>query len=327
MSQLVTIYGGSGFIGRYIARRMAKRGWRVRVAVRHPNEAMFVRTYGAVGQVEPVLCNIRDAASVGSALQGADAVVNCVGILTEDGRNSFDAVQAGGAGRVARLAAEAGITNIVQISAIGADKDSDSDYANSKAQGEAAVLDAQPNATILRPSVVFGPEDGFFNRFASMSKYGPVLSIVGGDTRFQPVYVDDVAHAAEKVLTGEAKPGIFELGGPDIRTLRELICEMLDVIHRRRLVINLPFGVAAGLARTFSFFQAITVGLFNNSILTVDQVRNLKRDNLVGDDAKGFAELGIEPINLSLVIPDYLWRFRPAGQYDDIKASAKNLKV
>lgn len=327
MSQLVTIFGGSGFIGRYIARRMAKQGWRVRVASRRPNEAMFVRTYGAVGQVEPVLCNIRDDASVQAALQGADAVVNCVGILTEDGKNSFDAVQAEGAGRVARLAAEEGISNFVQLSAIGADENADSRYASSKALGEAAVLAAQPDAVILRPSVVFGPEDGFFNRFAAMSKFGPVLSIVGGDTVFQPVYVDDVANAAEKALTGEAIPGIYELGGPDQRTLRDLIDEMLAVIHRRRLVVNLPFSVGAGLARMFSFAQAVTVGLFHNSILTVDQVQNLKHDNVVSEGAKGFPDLQIEPTNLSVVIPDYLWRFRPAGQYDDIKASAKNLKA
>jgi NADH dehydrogenase len=327
MSQLVTIFGGSGFIGRYIARRMAKQGWRVRVASRRPNEAMFVRTYGAVGQVEPVLCNIRDDASVRSALQGADAVVNCVGILTEDGRNSFDAVQAEGAGRVARQAADEGISNFVQLSAIGVDEDADSHYASSKALGEAAVLDALPGAVILRPSVVFGPEDGFFNRFAAMSKFGPVLSIVGGDTMFQPVYVDDVAKAAEKALNGQAVSGVYELGGPDQRTLRDLIDEMLAVIHKRRLVINLPFSVGAGLARVFSFVQAVTVGLFHNSILTVDQVKNLKHDNVVSEGAKGFADIGIEPINLSAVIPDYLWRFRPAGQYDDIKASAKNLKV
>ena len=206
MNKLVTIYGGSGFIGRYIARRMAKEGWRVRVAVRRPNEAIFVRPYGVVGQVEPVFCNIRDDASVRAVMQGADAVVNCVGVLNEVGKNGFDAVQAEGAGRIARIAAELGVGQLVQLSAIGADADSASAYARSKAEGEAAVRRAFPEAVILRPSVVFGSEDQFFNRFAAMTRFGPLLPVVGAETKFQPVYVDDVAQAAVKAVLGEAAP-------------------------------------------------------------------------------------------------------------------------
>ncbi len=219
MSKLVTIFGGSGFVGRYIARRMAKEGWRVRVACRRPNEALFVRSYGAVGQVAPVFCNIRDDASVKAALAGADAAVNCVGTFSKGGANNFDAVQTDGAGRIARLAAEAGLEALVQISALGADVNASSDYARSKGEGEAAVLAAFPNAMILRPSVIFGNEDGFFNRFAAMSRLGPVLPLVGGATKFQPVYVEDVAQAAVAGLTTDAS-GIYELGGPDVDSLQ-----------------------------------------------------------------------------------------------------------
>lgn len=241
MSKLVTIYGGSGFVGRYIARRMAREGWRVRVACRRPNEAIFVRPYGVVGQVEPVFCNIRDDDSVRSVMQGADAVVNCVGTFDKGGKNNFDAVQHEGAERIARIAAEEGVSRMVHVSAIGADPKGKSLYAKSKGKGEEAVLEHMPQAVILRPSVIFGPEDAFFNRFASMTRMGPVLPIVGGATKFQPVYVDDVAQAAVKGVLGQAVPGIYELGGPDVMTFRELMQVMLDVIRRRRFVANIPF--------------------------------------------------------------------------------------
>ncbi|MDK3075076.1 complex I NDUFA9 subunit family protein [Sedimentitalea sp. JM2-8] len=326
MSKLVTIYGGSGFVGRYIARRMAKQGWRVRVAVRRPNEALFVRPYGVVGQVEPVLCNIRDDASVAAAMQGADAVVNCVGILNETGKNRFDAIQDEGAERVARLAAAAGVARMVQISAIGADADSDSDYARTKALGEAGVLRYMPDAVILRPSVIFGPEDDFFNRFAGMTRFGPLLMIAGGGSRFQPVYVDDVAAAAEKAVTGQAALGVYELGGPEVKTLRALVEQMLAVIHRRRIVINLPFWIARIMAFGFDMVQVVSFGLIANGVLTRDQLRNLARDNVVAEGSRGFAELGIVPTMIGAVLPEYLWRFRPSGQYDEMTASARNLR-
>jgi NADH dehydrogenase len=326
MAKLVTIFGGSGFVGRYIARRMAKQGWRVRVAVRRPNEALFVRPYGVVGQVEPILANVRDDASVRAAIHGADAVVNCVGILAESGKNKFDAVQNAGAARIARIAAEEGAERLVQISAIGADAKARSSYAVTKALGEAAVLEAFPRATILRPSIVFGPEDEFFNRFAAMTRLGPVLPVVGANTRFQPVYVDDVAKAAEMAVLGTAKPGIYELGGPDVHSFRELMEQMLQVVRRRRLIVNVPFFAATIMASVFDGLQAITFGLFQNGLLTRDQVRNLRVDNVASEARMGFADLGIEPTAMEAVLDDYLWPYRPGGQYAEMQESARYLR-
>lgn len=325
MSKLVTIFGGSGFVGRYIAQRMAARGWRVRVAVRRPNEALFVMTYGVVGQVEPVLCNIRDDASVAAAAHGADALVNCVGILSGAGRNSFEAVHGEGAGRIARIAAGQGIERLVHISSIGADADSASDYARTKAEGEANVLAHMPDAVILRPSLIFGAEDRFFNHFATMARYGLILPIAGARTRFQPVWVDDVAQAAEKAALGLAAPGIYELGGPDVYSFRELMQEMLTVIQRRRLIIGLPFWVARLVAFGFDMMQTVSLGLIHNAMLTRDQVRSLRHDNVVAEDARGFGDLGIETVAIETVLPEYLWRFRKDGQYASIRDSAGNL--
>lgn len=327
MSKLVTIYGGSGFIGRYIARRMAKAGWRVRVAVRRPNEAMHVKPYGVVGQVEPVLCNVRDDASVEAAMAGADAVVNCVGILAETKFNKFETVQTEGAERIARLARKNGIERLVHLSSIGADLAAASDYSRTKGEGEAQVLKHFPDATILRPSVVFGTEDTFLNRFASMASLGPVFPLVAGKTKFQPVFVDDVAAAAEKAIVGGAPSGIYELGGPEVRSLRSIIDEMLSVIRKKRVVVSLPAGVAALMGTSFDVLQKLSFGLFHNSILTRDQVKSLQSDNVVTDGALSFADLGITPTAMGVVIPDYLWRFRPSGQYDAIKESADNLKA
>ncbi|GGG69974.1 3-beta-hydroxy-Delta(5)-steroid dehydrogenase [Salipiger pallidus] len=324
MSKLVTIYGGSGFVGRYIARRMAKLGWRVRVAVRRPNEAIFVRAYGVVGQVEPVFCNIRDDASVRDVMKGADAVVNCVGTFDAKGKNNFDAIQSDGAERVARIAAELGVAHMVQLSAIGADSSSASDYARTKGLGEEAVLKHMPGALILRPSVIFGPGDAFFNRFAGMSRMGPVLPLVGAETKFQPVYVDDVAQAAVLGITGQAT-GIYELGGPEVKTFREWIEEMLAIIRRRRFTANIPFGMASVMGSGFETVQKLTGGLFKAQI-TRDQVKQLGSDNIVSDGAKGLADLGISPTVAEAVLPDYLWRFRPSGQYDAIKESARGLR-
>ncbi|MFK7871329.1 MAG: complex I NDUFA9 subunit family protein [Roseobacter sp.] len=326
MSKLVTIYGGSGFVGRYMARRMAKAGWRVRVAVRRPNEAIFVKPYGVVGQVEPVLCNVRDDQSVRDVMRGADAVVNCVGILAESGKNKFDAVQAEGAERIARIAADEGVAKMVQISAIGASLASDSDYARTKAKGEEAVMANMPQAVILRPSIVFGPEDQFFNRFAAMTRLGPFLPVVGADTKFQPVYVDDVALAAEKALTGRVAPGVYTLGGPDVATFRELMITMLTVINRRRLVLSIPLFAGKVMGWSFDMLQKASLGLIQNGVITRDQVRNLAIDNVVGPEDRGFDALGIQPTAMTSVLPDYLWPFRPSGQYDAIKQSAKNLR-
>lgn len=326
MSRLVTIFGGSGFVGRYIARRMAKEGWRVRVAVRRPNEALFVKPYGVVGQVEPVFCNIRDDASVTSVMRGADTAINCVGILAPDGRNTFSTVQAEGPERIARIADELGVGRLVHISAIGADAQSDSDYARTKAQGESGVLRYMPHAMILRPSIIFGNEDQFFNRFASMSRLGPILPVVGAETRFQPVNVDDVAKAAVMGATGKAKGGVYELGGPDVNTFRELMTQMLGIIRRRRMILNIPFPAARVIALMSDTVSSASFNLIPSQI-TRDQVRNLRRDNVVGVGVMTFADLGIEPASLEAILPEYLWRFRPSGQYDAIKESAGNLRT
>ncbi|RRH73872.1 complex I NDUFA9 subunit family protein [Falsigemmobacter faecalis] len=327
MSKLVTIYGGSGFVGRYIARRLAKEGWRVRVAVRRPNEAIFVRGYGDVGQLEPVLCNIRDEASVAAAMKGADAVVNCVGVLNSLGKNKFDAVHVEGAGRVARLAAAAGIPSLVHISAIGADAGSQSDYARSKAEGEAAVLAAYPAAVILRPSVIFGIEDQFYNRLGGLIRMAPLVPLMAAGTRVQPVHVDDVADAAARAVPGHAAPGIYELGGPDVVTLREAAEQARSVIGRKRVFLPMPSALLAIPAFLLDMVQGVTLGLLANGLLTRDQLRFLASDNVVASDAKGFADLGITPRAAAPLLEDYLWQYRPAGQYAAIKQSARNMRA
>ncbi len=325
--KLVTIFGGSGFIGRYIARRMAKQGWRVRVAVRRPNEALFVRTYGVVGQVEPVLANIRDDASVKAACAGADAVVNCVGTFDKKGRNNFEAIQVDGAGRVAQMAKAAGVRHLVHISALGADLDAASAYARSKAAGEVLVKEAFPGAVILRPSVVFGPEDNFFNRFGAMATITPVIPLVGAHSKFQPVYVDDVAKAAAKGISGQALAGVYELGGPDVETFSGLIDRMLTHIHRKRFKFNIPFFLASLQGYILDFIFGLTMGIFKNTVLTADQVKQLQVDNVVADKAKGFADLGIEPVAMEAVLDSYLYSYRPYGQYAELTESGKNLSA
>jgi NADH dehydrogenase len=325
MSKLVTIYGGSGFLGRDIVQHLAQQGWRIRVAVRRPNQALQIQTCGVVGQVEVLPCNIRDDDSVRAVMKNADVVVNCVGTFDRKGRNNFNAIQNEGAGRIARIAAEEGVTRMVHISALGADPESDSDYSRTKALGELAILASFPKAVILRPSVVFGTDDGFFNRFAAMSRITPVLPLVGAETRFQPVWVDDVAKAAAMGVEGQAEAGIYELGGPEIRTLRQLVKQMLKVIHRRRLILNIPFAIASMMGWMIELANTLTVGLFPK-LLTRDQVKMLKVDNVVSEGARGFADLGITPVSAGVVIPSYLWRFRPKGQFEAIRDSASNLR-
>lgn len=326
MAKLVTIFGGSGFVGRQIARRMAADGWRVRVAVRRPNEAGVVRTYGAVGQVEPVPCNVRDDLSVTAAMSGADAVINCVGILVREGKNTFDAIHDEAAGRIARISAERGVARMVHLSAIGADPEGASTYARSKAKGEEHVLRHRPDAVILRPSVIFGSDDKFFNKLGGMMRLGPVVPLPGAATEIQPVYVEDVARAAMMGADGSAAPGIYELGGPDVMTMRQIAQLVARVTGRRRAFVGLPVFMAAIMGFSLDMVQTVTGGLLTNRILTRDQVRNLRAHNRVGTSVKTFTDLGIEPTAAAAVIPDYLWRFRPSGQYDAIKASAKNLR-
>jgi uncharacterized protein YbjT (DUF2867 family) len=321
--RLVTVFGGSGFVGRHVVRALVKRGWRVRVAVRRPDLAGHLQPLGVVGQVHAIQANLRYPDSVMRAVQGADAVVNLVGILQEGGRQSFAAVQAQGARHVAQACVAAGVTNVVQMSAIGADAVSTSLYARTKAQGEQAVLALVPRAVILRASIVFGPEDGFFNRFATLARALPVLPLVGGgETKFQPVFVGDVAEAVAKAIDGEAKPGaIYELGGPEVKTFRALLEYVCEVTGRKRLLAPLPFPVARLQAAVLEIADKLTLGLMPDAIkLTRDQVKLLESDNIVSDEAiaakRTLAGLGIVPVSVEAVVPSYLWRFRKTGQFE-----------
>lgn len=325
MSKLVTIFGGSGFLGRQIARMMAKNGWRVRVAVRRPDEALFTRTYGAVGQVVPILCNVRDAASVRAAMMDADAVVNCVNILRREGKSNFENIFVDGADHIARASKELGVSHVVHISGIGVDADSDSKYVAAKAKGEAAILAHRPDAIVLRPSVMFGPGDQFYNRFGEIAAMSPVLPVIGAKTKLQPTFVDDVARAAAMGAEGKVAAGIYELGGPDVLTIREIAHQTLRETDRRRAVVSVPFWVARIGSGIMGAVQVVTGGIVKNP-LPRDQLVLLSKDNLVSDDAKGFADLGIQPLAAEAVIDQYLWPFRPSGQYEAIKRSAKNLR-
>lgn len=316
MRGLVTVFGGSGFVGRSVVRALARRGWRVRVAVRRPHVSGALKMAGDVGQVQLVAGDVRHDHGVEPALDGAEACVNLVGILQEGGGQGFATIQADGARRVAEAAAARGITRFVQISAIGADADSPSAYARSKAEGEAAVREHVPSAVILRPSIVFGAEDSFFNRFARMAAISPALPLIGGGhTRFQPVYVGDVAEAVARALETPAFAGrTFELGGPQVFTFRELMERTLQEIGRRRFLAPLPFPVARLVGRAFDLVRFLPIP----AAITADQVALLQTDNIVGDDAEGFAALGLSPTSVDAVLPTYLWRYRKHGQFADI---------
>ena len=311
--RIVTIFGGSGFVGRYITRQMAKDGWRVRVAVRRPNYAHFVRTYGVVGQVEPIQANILDETSTRLAITGADAVVNCVGILSEDPQQCFSGIHSIGAKRISSIASEVGVARMVHISAIGADTSGTSKYQKTKAEGELWVQDQFKDPVILRPSIIFGAEDQFFNRFARMAKLLPLLPLVGATTRFQPVYVDDVARSAALAVQGNVSRGIFELGGPEIETLSSLVDRVLACIRRHRIKLHLPFFVGDLLGFCLDTTQSLTCNLFHNSILTRDQVCSLRVDNIVSYNYGTFSELDINPVPISAVIRDYLCYHRSQG--------------
>jgi NADH dehydrogenase len=309
---LVTVFGGSGFLGRHVVRALARRGYRVRVAVRRPDLAGHLQPLGRVGQIHAVQANLRYPGSVEAAARDADIVINLVGILFERGRQRFEAVQAFGAEAVA-LAASAYGARLVHVSAIGADETAPSLYARSKAMGEKLVLAAMPSATVLRPSILFGQEDDFFNRFASLARFVPALPLVGGGhTRFQPVFAGDVADAVVAAVEGRAGGGrIYELGGPDIRSFKELMEYVLVTIQRRRLLIPLPFALATVQAHVLQFLP--------KPPLTPDQVQLLKYDNVVSEAARRegrtLTDLGIAPVAMAAVVPSYLWRFRKSGQF------------
>ena len=313
LNTLVTVFGGSGFLGRHVVRALCKRDYRVRVAVRRPELAGYLQPLGRVGQIHAVQANLRYPASVEAAMRDSHVAINLVGILTEGGAQTFEAVQNKGAETVARAASAAG-ARMVQVSAIGADENSPSGYARAKAAGEKAVLAAVPSATILRPSLIFGPDDQFTNRFASLARMSPFLPLIGGGvTKLQPAYVGDVATAVANAVDGKTKEGAtYELGGPEVLTMREIMEIILRITERRRMLLSLPFGLAK--------FQAMFLQFAPGPLkLTPDQVALLESDNVVSDAAKAagltLEGLGIAPDSLEAIAPQYLWRFRATGQF------------
>lgn len=312
LDRLVTIYGGSGFVGRHLVRALAKRGWRIRVAVRRPDLAGHLQPLGVVGQIHAVQANLRYPDSVARAAEGANAIVNLVGILYQSGAQRFDAVQAEGAQAVAQAAKAEG-ARLIQMSALGVNEKSPSHYARTKALGETAAFAARRDAIVFRPSVIFGPEDDLFNKFASLARISPFLPLIGGgENKFQPVFVGDVAEAFAKAVEGEIHGGdIYELGGPEVISFKELLEITLREIGRRRLLVPLPFW--------FARLQAFFMEMMPKPMLTRDQVKLLEQDNVVSAEAiragRTLEGIGISPTAMRAILPSYLWRFRKAGQF------------
>ena len=311
MASLVTVFGGSGFVGRHTVRALARAGYRIRVAVRHPNLGNFLPPMGTVGQIQVVKANVEDADQIAAAVRGADIVVNLVGILYQSGHQRFESIHAEAAGAIAAAAKSAGAHSFIQVSAIGADVESESTYARSKADGETRVRAVFPDATILRPSIVFGPEDNFFNRFAALARMLPFLPLIGGGTtKFQPVYVSDVAAAIVKCARDISTRGhIYELGGPGIYSFKELMELILRETGRKKLLVPVPHWIAMSKA---TFLQMLP-----KPLLTRDQVKLLKYDNVVSSGALTLADLGIQPDSVEAILPSYLWRFRAEGQFEE----------
>lgn len=309
-TKLVTVFGGSGFIGRHLVQRLAQQGWLIRIAVRRPSRAQFLKPLGDVGQITPVAAALQDPDSLRAAVEGAQAVINLVGLLYEKGAQSFEAVHVEGAKQIAQFAAVAGAKDMVQMSAIGADPKAEADYARSKGYGELAVRQVFPDVVIVRPSIVFGPEDGFFNRFAGLARFLPALPLIGGGhTRFQPVYVGDVAEAIASTLKWpDCRGETFELGGPAVYSFKALMEIMLAQIGRRRLLLPLPFDIAE--------WQGGLLERLPVPPLTRDQVRMLRHDNVVADGAYALSDLGITPTAVETVLPSYLDRYRVGGRFN-----------
>lgn len=313
-AKLVTVFGGSGFLGSQVVAKLAKRGYRVRVACRRPDLAGHLQPLGGVGQIQAVQANLRYRWSIDRAVEGADHVVNCVGILFESGGQKFDAVQSFGATAIAEAARGVGAT-LTHISAIGADKGSEIAYQRTKGEAEASIHEILPDAVILRPSIIFGADDNFFNQFANMARFSPALPLIGGgETKFQPVFVEDVAEAVAKAVDGDLTKGaIFELGGPEVMSFRDIMQSVLDVTGRKRLLAPIPFWLAK--------IQGSIMGILPNPLLTRDQVMMLESDNIVTDHAKAEGRtldaIGIQPTSTAAILPSYLWRYRPEGQFSD----------
>lgn len=312
---LVTIFGGSGFVGTQVVQLLAREGYRIRVAVRRPDLAGHVKPLGAVGQIQPIQANVRNIESVQRAVAGADIVINLVGILFEGGRQKFRAVQGMGAKNVAEASAQAGVSSLVHMSAIGADVESDSNYARSKALGEQEVLKAFPKAIIMRPSLIFGQDDGFFNKFGFLARMSPVMPVIGGKSNFQPVFVGDVAKAIAAAAQGAGKEGAtYELGGPDVETMRDLMARTLKESGRSNMLVPVPTALAK--------FKAMFLQILPSPLLTVDQVELLQHDNVVSDTAKKkkltLAAFGIQPTSMDTILPTYMWRFRKHGQFSKV---------
>ena len=329
-SDIVTVVGGSGFVGRHVVRALAKRGLRVRVAVRRPDLAFHLQPLGSVGQIHAVQANVRYPESLLSAMHGASAVVNLVGILQPSGRQTFKAVQEDGAAAIATAAAQAGVHRLIHLSAIGADANSQSVYAQTKALGEEAAQNAFANTVVIRPSVVFGPEDQFFNRFAALARVFPALPLPGGGTtKLQPVFVSDVAEVVARAVEGHINAGVYELGGPQIKTLREIVTYICEVTGRKRFIAPLPWPIARIQAGLMEFADKVTFGLLPDDLMiTRDQVTLLQTDNIVSQSAieagHTLAGLGITPTSYEAIVPSYLWRFRKTGQF---KADTQNSNV
>ncbi|HEX2590520.1 MAG TPA: complex I NDUFA9 subunit family protein [Rhizomicrobium sp.] len=318
MSKLVTIFGGSGFVGRNTVRALAKAGYRIRVATRYPNLAQFLPPMGVVGQIQLFKCDITDEAQVAAAVSHADAVVNLVGLLAPAGGHGFEEIHVEAAEAVAKAARAAGARSFVQVSALGADTESTSSYARTKAEGEARVRAAFPDATILRPSIVFGPEDAFFNRFAGLARMLPALPLIGGGkTKFQPVFVGDVAAAIRVALDDVSTRGkLYELAGPTTYTFKDLMQFVLETTGRSRALVPVPFFIAT--------IKGAFLGILPKPLLTMDQVRLLKTDNVAAEGSLGLSDLGIQPDSIEAIVPSYLWRFRSKGQYEGLSAASES---
>ncbi|TCD16159.1 complex I NDUFA9 subunit family protein [Oricola cellulosilytica] len=322
LPKVVTVFGGSGFVGRHVVRALVKRGHRVRVAVRRPDLAIHLQPIGDVGQITAIQANLRHRWSVDRAVEGADAVINLVGILFESGKQTFSAVQEFGAKAVAEACRDAGVP-LVHMSAIGANVDGEAEYAKTKGRAEKAVLDTLGDrAIVMRPSIIFGPEDDFFNKFADMARFSPALPLIGGGTtKFQPVYVGDVAEAFARAVDGEVAGGrIYELGGPEVLTFRECLEEVLKITRRKRFFVNIPWWAA--------MMQGRILGMLPKPLLTTDQVTLLKRDNVVSAEAdvdgRTLDAIGIKPASVDAILPTYLWRYREAGQFTNPAAPSEN---